>query len=98
MSALVKPRQTIVGGGCWGQQEVRNGVCGELQVLETHDGRPGVMKGCRTLHKKAKSGFLLQSCAHLQPCTSRPGVRTCVCCRAELTDALTHTPTPAIVR
>lgn len=59
-------------GGCWGQQEVRNGVCGELQVLGTHDGRPGVMKGWPTVHKKAKSGFLLQSCAHLQPRTSLP--------------------------
>lgn len=64
-------------GGCWGQQEVRNGVCGELQMLETHDGWPRVMKGWRTLHKKAKSGFLLQSCAHLQPSTSLP-VQVCV--------------------
>lgn len=90
MSALVKPRQTIDGGegGCWGQQEVRNGVCGELQVLETHDGRPGVMKGCRT------SGFLLQSCAHLQPSTSRP-VQVCVrvCAVVQNSRKLLHTLT-----
>lgn len=78
MSALVKPCQTIDGkGGCWGQQEVRNGACGELQVLETHDGRPGAMKEWRRLlHKKSKirvSAAELRTFAtqHQPPC---PGV------------------------
>lgn len=72
-------------------------MCGELQ-METHDGRPGVMKGWRMLHKKAKSGFLLQSCAHLQPGTSLP-VQVCVrvCVLSCRTRKLSHAHTPAVM-